>query len=93
MEATIEAIIRAIHDDVLGLLHILGHQVGNAELFSRSQVEVVVDGTGNVKNAEMWALRARDLHLENLNSKVLIVDTCSGVYAHEISRGLYFFPH
>jgi hypothetical protein len=93
MEATIEAITRAIHDDVLGLLHILGHKVGNAELFPRSQVEVVVDGTGNVENAEMWALRARDLHLENLNSKVLVTGIFAWVYAHVICRYLYFFPH
>jgi hypothetical protein len=83
--------VRAIHDDIFGLHHILGHHVRYAEFFPRSQVGIVINGTGNVENAEMWASRARDLYLENLNGKVLIVDTCTWADAHIFFRHLNLF--
>jgi hypothetical protein len=83
--------VTAIHDDISGLLHILGHHVGNTEFFPRSQVGIVVDGTGNVENAEMWASGARDLYLEDLNGKILALDICTWTNAHILCGHLDLF--
>jgi hypothetical protein len=69
----------SLHDDIFRLLHILGHHLGNAAFFPMSQVGSVVDGAGNIKNAEMRAPGTRDLYLENLNGKILVLPTCTWV--------------
>lgn len=80
--------LKNLHDNILGLLHILDDQISNVFHLVFLNVVIVGDDARNVENAEMRSIRPRDLDFENFGGKVLLIFTNTWVNTQILGRDL-----